>query len=82
MKYSGDLGSVRPRAWGRVHMMRSGKRSWNPELSQDDLGEEVLEDYDEVLLSEDPQPHQYQVSKRADSGKEGDHSILSLHFIL
>ena len=66
MKYSGDFGSLRPRAWGRVHMMRSGKRSWSPELSQDDLGEEDQEDYEDVLLSEDPQPGQYQVSKRAD----------------
>ena len=49
-------------------MMRSGKRSWNPELSNDDLGEEDIEDYDDILVSEDP--HQFQVSKRGDNGKE------------
>ena len=74
MKYAGDFGSLRPRSWGRVHMMRSGKRSWNPELSTEDLAEEDLEDYDDILVSDDP--HQYQVSKRADTSKEGDHLIL------
>ena len=65
---------MRPRSWGRVHMMRSGKRSWNPELSNDDLGEEDMEDYDNILVSEDP--HQFEVSKRGDNGKAGDHFIF------
>lgn len=55
-------------------MMRSGKRSWSPELSNDDLGEEDMEDYDDILVSEDP--HQFQVSKRGDNGKAGDHFIF------
>ena len=54
-------------------MMRSGKRSWNPELSTGDLGEEDLEDYDDILGSDDPQ--QYQVSKRGDNSKGGDNFI-------
>ena len=60
---------MRPRSWGRVHMMRSGKRSWNPELSPDDLGEEYLEDYGDVL---EPTGHQYHVSKRANNNKDND----------
>ena len=70
------MGSLRPQAWGRVHMMRSGKRSWNPVLSPEDLGEEDLDDFDDILVSDYPEPQQYQVSKRADISKEGNHLIF------
>ena len=72
MKYSGDFLSLRPGGWGRVHMMRSGKRSWSPEVSHDKFGEEDLEDYEDILV----EPQEYQVSKRADNSKEGDHFIF------
>ena len=55
-------------------MMRSGKRSWNSELSPEDLGEEGLEDLDDIL--DYPESQQYQVNKRADKNKEGDHLIF------
>ena len=45
-------------------------------LSPDDLGEEDLEDFDDILVSDYPEPQQYQVSKRADKNKEGDHLIF------
>ena len=76
MKDSGEFGALRPRAWGRVHMMRSGKRSWNPELSPEDLDEDRMEDLDDILVSDYPESQQYQVNKRADKNKEGDHLIF------
>merc|ERR1711874_3772 len=69
---NGDYGGLRRRSWGRVHMMRSGKRGSEPEH----VTEELDHDMDDTDYMFEPQDQMlYEVSKRA-SGQNGWHDFL------